>query len=199
MSMNDVVRDNDGYAVRGVTELQFNRLLRDAMHMITHRPNWAATAAAFAPPVVARGTTASKVKTTANTSYYTNGIARTLNATDDLWTLTGNTIAAGYVCKWQLCHDGTTATVRQSIAVKIADFASSTLALAACRWASTPPVGTAILGQLNLVNLTNDFIPGTTLLSAAGVTDTYRDGYDVDCGVANIVNQNAATVSAYAP
>lgn len=33
--------------------------------------------------------------------------------------------------------------------------------------------GKAIIGALKVVNTTNPFIPGTTLLSAAGVTDTY--------------------------
>lgn len=168
-----------------------NRVARDQQYFFFNRPAWQVAAAAVAPPVVARATTASKVKTTATTQMFLNGVPLSLTATDNLWTLTGANLAAGSVRSYLLLWDGTSATtvvsVLQSNDLLIASYANATAAIAALRWTAMPPNGTGIVGILNLANTTNAFIPGTTLLSAAGVTDTYVDGPDIRCPVAYIV------------
>ena len=45
--------------------------------------------------------------------------------------------------------------------------------LSGTSFGTAPAGGKAIIGALKVVNLTNPFIPGTTLHSATGVTDTY--------------------------
>jgi hypothetical protein len=101
-------------------------------------------------PLCARATTASKVKTTNATVLKEAGIAVALGATDNFWTLTGANIAAGFFRRYLLLDTAGVASVQ----------------------------ATAIVGILTIQNATNPFIPGTTLLSAAGVTDTYIDGND---------------------
>ena len=196
MSVNDTIDQNlnaSPLPVQDTVRVQYNNVAKDAIHGAMNRPAWQVAAAAVAPPVCNIGTTASKVKTTATTQLFVGGVVLSLTGTDDLWTLTGANLAAGSVRRYQLCWDGasatTVATVRQSDDQVIADFGSAAEALAACRWTTTPPLGTSIVGVLSIVNLTNAFIPGTTLLSAAGVTDTYIDGPDANCYSASIVAQ----------
>jgi len=120
---------------------------------------------AFAP-----GTAPAKVKTVAVLWYYLDGILRTKAATDDLWTLTGPDLpAAGANCrKYLLCLDAAgAATVLQS---------SDATTLAGC---VLPPYPAAkcVVGILNIVNTSvGAFVPGTTLLTVANVTDTYTEG-----------------------
>lgn len=193
MSLQDTVaQDKTSNAVLSDTiRLELNKAINDLNRAALTRPAWQVAAAAVAPPVCNIATTASKVKTTATTEMMVDGVLKSLTATDDLWTLTGDDLAIGAVRRYQLCWDGTSATtvvsVRPSNDELIADHADSTAALAACRWPGPPPIGTAIVGVLSIVNVTNAFVPGTTLLSAAGVTDTYRDGPDAACFMASIV------------
>lgn len=116
------------------------------------------------------GSAAAKVKTAAVLWYFLDGILRTKAATDDLWTLTGpNLPETGANCrKYLLCLDASgTATVLQS---------GDATTLAGC--ALPPyPTGKCVVGILNIVNTSvGAFVPGTTLLTVANVTDTYTEG-----------------------
>lgn len=193
MSVNDTVaQDHTTTIPASVTLLdQLNKNIKDAAYAALNRPAWQVAAAAVAPPVCNIATTASKVKTTATTELMVGGVLKSLTATDDFWTLTGADLAIGSVRRYQLCWDGTSATTVMSVRASddqvIADYADAATALAACRWPSLPPQGTVIVGVLSIVNVTNAFVPGTTLLSAAGVTDTYIDGPDANCFMASPV------------
>lgn len=119
---------------------------------------------------VARGTTASKVKTVTNpVAFIVDGQILSKAATDDFWTLTGATFAAGLANKWVLLVDSVGAA---SVAVGTPAATAAAVVLPAI------PASKAVFGVLTVVNATNPFIPGTTLLSAAGVTDTYVQGMD---------------------
>lgn len=181
-ALKTVAADKDTYPASQSTRVQLNKAIADMYYFIFNRPAWQVAALAVAPPVVATGTTTSKVKTTATTQMFLNGIPKSLTATDDLWTLTGGNLAIGAVRKYLLLWDGTSGTTVVSVLASddkvIANFADSAAALAACRFPSLPALGTGIVGVLSIVNITNAFVPGTTLLGAAGVTATYRDGPD---------------------
>ena len=129
-------------------------------------------------PLCARATTASKVKTTNASTLREAGAVVALAATDNYWTLTGGNLAAGFARRYALIDTAGVASVLAST-----DAATS----AACRWLTRPANGAAIVGILTIVNATNPFIPGTTLLSAAGVTDTYIDGIDINVPLATLV------------
>lgn len=127
-------------------------------------------------PAVARGTTASKVKTTNATVTKHAGVqGNAVGATDDAWTLTGAAIVNA---------SGANQFVRYLLLVSSADAftvqrSSVAATAAACAFDNLPADGLAIAGILT-VQITNGttFTPGATLLSAAGITDTYIDG---DC------------------
>ena len=151
----------------------------------------------MAPPVLNIATETKTVKSTATTELVVNGVLMSLTATDPLMVLANvatddpNTLAIGSVRRWQICWDGTNATtvisIRPSNDKVIADYASAAEALDACRWPSLPPIGTVIVGIVDITNVTNVFTPGTTALSAAGVTDAYHDGPDANCFLATPV------------
>lgn len=191
MSVNDKIpQDKNTPFTLDTVRAQLNNIITDNAYESLNHPAWNVSTAAVAPPVCARASTASQVKTTATTQLWVGGVVKSLTGTDNLWTLTGGNLAIGSVRRYQLLWDGTTATTVVSVAASndqvIANFASATVALAACRWPNTP-VGAVIVGVLSIANTTNAFIPGTTLLSAAGVTDTYIDGPDGNCFSASIV------------
>ena len=199
-SVNDTIaQDRNSPFSTDSVRAQHDLLLKDAVYALLNRPAWQVAAAAVAPPLCARGGTASKVKTTATTQCYIDGVPLSLTATDDLWTLTGANLAAGSVRKYLLLWDGATATtvvsVLQSNDVVIATspLATSASALAQCRFPSLPPKNATggsnvVVGILSIVNTTNAFIPATTLLSATGVTDTYRDGPDANVFQSSILS-----------
>jgi hypothetical protein len=195
-SINDLIpQDKNTNFTNDTVRAELNKAMKDAVYGYLHRPAWQVAAAAVAPPVCDIATTASKVKTTATSQLFVNGVPLSLTATDDLWSLVAdaaNVLAVGSVRRYQLCWDGTSATtvvsVRPSNDKVIASYADAATALAACRWPALPPAGTVIVGVLSIVNVTNVFVPGTTLLSAAGVTDTYRDGPDANCFLASPVS-----------
>jgi len=118
---------------------------------------------------VAIATTASKVKTAVAVQYLVNGVYCKLAISDNFWTLTGPDIAIGNARKYLLLVDAAgTASV----------LASDDRLIAAVAQCVFPPIpaGKVCLGVLQIENATNAFVAGTTLLSAAGVTDTYTDG-----------------------
>lgn len=183
--------DKNAPFTNDATRAMLNALVKDVNYLLYNRPAWQVAAAAVAPPVVATATVTSQVKTTATTQLFLNGVPKSLTATDNLWTLTGGNLAAGSVRAYLLLWDGTSATtvvtVQASNDLVAANFGSVALALAALRFSALPPTGTGIVGILNISNVTNPFIPGTTLLGAAGVTATYVDGPDQRVPVASLL------------
>lgn len=203
MSLWKKVTDPDGYAARTASQDQLNKQLRDTWYFLMHRGAWTPTAAAVAPPGIGRGTNNLTARVNAASAFFDNGVAKALAATDNLWSLAADAasvLPAGSVRRYWLLWDGTTnatlVSVRPSTTVQISTapatngFAAGTsgAALANCSWDALPPDGTVICGVLSIVNATNPFIPGTTLLNAAGVTDTYIDGPDQGCAIASIVD-----------
>lgn len=176
MSVNDTVaQDTTTNFTFDQVRVQLNNLIRDFAY---HRAN-GLSPAAILTPIVARGTTASKVKTTQATHTIHSGVQVAAAAVDDAWTLTGGTLAAGFVRRYLLLRSaGGVFTVLAS---------DDQTTAAACRWAQRPADGLAIMGILTVANATNPFVPGTTLLSATGVTDTYQDGVDANVFAASIV------------
>lgn len=199
MSVNTTVdMDQSSNFVKDTVRQQLNNSIVDNSYFALNRPAWQVAAAAVAPPVCATGTTTSKVKTTATTQLWVNGVVKSLTATDDLWSLVAdaaNTLAIGSVRRYLLLWDGASATTVVSVQASndkqigtgTGQFATSALARAACRFYKIP-TGLAIVGILDIVNLTNVFTPGTTLLGAAGVTATYIDGLDANAFSASLVN-----------
>lgn len=182
-TVKTITANKDSVFPLGQTDrTQLNKLIADVYYFFNTRPAWQVAAAAVAPPVCAMATTKSKVKTTAATEMMLAGVLKALAATDDLWTLTGGNLAIGSVRRYLLLWDGTTnatvATVLASDDKVIANYSSAAAALAACRFPSLPPLGTGIVGILSITNVTNAFIPGTTLLDAAGITRAFIDGPD---------------------
>lgn len=176
MSVNDsVAQDKSSYFSTDSVRANLNALVADFAYFIL---NGVRSATVATMPVCARATTASKVKTTNATVLNESGAAVALAATDNYWTLTGGNLAAGFARRYLLLDTAGVASVLAS-----ADAATA----AACRWASRPANGSAIVGVLTIVNATNPFIPGTTLLSAAGVTDTYIDGIDINVPLATLI------------
>lgn len=129
-------------------------------------------------------TTASKVKT-ANTLVFTvAGVFYSLNASDDFWTLAGTVVAAGSWQKYALMVDTAGAATivegRQSV-VSAAAVTWDNLGTISPWYPFLNSVGStkAVVGVLTVAtDATHTFTPGSTLLSAAGVTDTYIDGID---------------------
>ena len=172
-----------------------NAIIQDAIYAILNRPAWQVSTAAVAPPLCATATVTSQVKTTNTTQLFVNGVVLSLSATDPLWTnailLAANAanLAAGSVRRYLLLWDGTSSTTVMSCLSSndvVIGAGTAAAALLACRFPSNPPVTKAIVGILNIVNLTNPFIPGTTLLGATGVTATYVDGPDINSFQASI-------------
>ena len=114
MSVNDsVAQDQNAPFAKDTVRAYYDLLLKDFIKGTLDRPAWQVAAAAVAPPVCNTGTTTSKVKTTATTQMYLNGIPLSLTATDDLWSLVSdaaNTLAIGSCRRYQLLWDGTSAT-----------------------------------------------------------------------------------------
>jgi hypothetical protein len=197
MSVNDnVPQDNTSNFSRDTVRQMFNNLVRDFAYAILNRPAWQVSTAAVAPPVCNTATNTTGVKTTATTQLFVNGVPLSLTATDPLWTLTGGNLAAGAVRKYLLLWDGASATTVASVLQSttdpvIATYGTAALALAACRFPSLPASDTTgpnvIVGILSITNTTNAFIPGTTALTATGVTAAYRDGPDNNVFQASVV------------
>jgi hypothetical protein len=174
-----------------------NAAIKDHQYFLLNHSMWQVAAAAVAPPVLATATVTTQVKSTATSQLMVNGIVTSLTATDPLLLAADfalgdpATLAIGSVRRWLICWDATNATTkitaRPSNTQVIANFSTTAIALAACRWSTLPPNGTVIVGILSVANVTNVFTPGTTLLGAAGVTATYCDGPDVAVAVSSLL------------
>lgn len=148
---------------------QYNLLQLESIY---HRLNGLASTTIATLPVCARGTTASKVKTTADTVLRNAGALNAFAATDDAWTLTGGVLAVSSFRRYLLLADAADARSVQA--------STDAATAAACVWGAPPANGLAIVGILTVAtDATHTFTPATTLLSAAGITDTYIDGTDI--------------------
>lgn len=138
--------------------------------------------------LVATATNTTGVKTTATTQYFVNGTLYTKAATDPLYTLgsaTSNTAVAA--ASWQkyllLLNSSGTATVQEASQSLVSAAAVSYKNLSAVsKWAplmSLLSAGTTIAGVLTIAtDATHTFTPGTTALTATGITATFQDGLD---------------------
>jgi hypothetical protein len=143
----------------------------------------------YGAPAVATATVTSQVKTTAASQYSVGGRIFTKGATDNFWTLAGTTVALNSWQKYLLCvDDAGVATVVEGT--------QSTVSAAGVTWGNVSPAAKAfnqnpwaplitvlsasrcIFGVLTVATTTGTFIPGTTLLGAAGITATFIDGID---------------------
>lgn len=126
---------------------------------------------------VAIGGTATKVKTAApngsGTDFVIKGILYHLADTDDFWTLSGSVLAVSSSVIYLLCVNAAgTMSIVEGDAVLTANITSGYTSL---KW---PQPGESVcpLGAVRVdTNASVTFTPGTTNLSAAGVTDTYYD------------------------
>jgi|SRR5882672_2445228 len=129
-------------------------------------------------------TTASKVKTANTLTFTVNGVFYSLNASDDFWTLSGSVVAAASWQKYALLVD-------TAGAATIIEGNQSVVSAAAVTWTNNGIISPwypflnglgstkCCAGVLTVAtDATHTFTPGSTLLSAAGVTDTYIDGLD---------------------
>ena len=124
----------------------------------------------LASAAVATATVTSQAKTVTNpTPFVVDGQILSLAASDNFWTLTGGVQAISSWNKWLLLVNAAGAA---SVAIGTPAATLAAVVLPAI------PASKAVFGVLNVVNATNPFIPGTTLLGAAGVTATYTQGLD---------------------
>lgn len=165
------------YFARDLVRQELNKLMQAHTYYLL---NGLASTTIATTPAVAIATTASKVKTTNATVLRNAGVLNALAASDDFWTLTGGVLAVSSFRRYLLlCDASDTATVLAS------DDATTA---AACRWVSLPDNGVAIVGILTVAtDASTTFTPGTTLLSAAGITDTYVDGVDISVPLYDLV------------
>lgn len=176
MAVKTAAADHNSKPARDSVRQQLNRLISCFYYFLM---NGVLSTTVATLPLVATATVTSKVKTTNATVLKNSGVANAVAATDNAWTLTGTTFAAGLFRRYLLLVDAADAFTVQ---------ASSDAATAAlCLWNNLPADGLAIAGILTIQNATNPFIPGTTLLGAAGVTATYIDGYDDSVILASLV------------
>jgi len=119
----------------------------------------------------ATATVTSQVKTVNTLTYLIDGAYKTKAATDNFWTLAGATVPVASFQKYYLLIDG-------SGAASVVQGVPSTVSAAAVVL-PFPPQSKAIVGVLTIAtDATHTFIPGTTLLGAAGITATFNDGFD---------------------
>lgn len=169
MPVADSVAQGVGeYFTRDTLRQQYNKLANAVSYFALNGVMSTTTATL---PQVGIATTATQVRTGQATVLKSAGVANALGATDDFWTLTGDALAAEKFRRYLLlCDASDTASVLAS------DDADSA---AECRWDRLPANGTAIVGILTVATAAaTTFTPGTTALSAAGITDTYIDGID---------------------
>ena len=179
MPVTDSTAQGQGeYFARDLVRQEHNKLAQ--AHTYFSLNGMASTTVATTPGVTI-GTTASKVKTANATVLRNAGVLNALAASDDFWTLTGGVLAVSSFRRYLLLCDA-------SDAASVLASDDSTVSAAACRWSTMPANGTAIVGILTVAtDATHTFTPATTLLSDAGITDTYVDGWDISVPLYDIV------------
>jgi len=162
----------DGQATNGrlTGEGAIIQSYNEALRQVT---NQAYTAAGSAQSV---GTPQS-VKSVNTTTYTIDGVFKSKVATDPLWTLTGTAVTAG----------GSGATLHYALCLNAAGTASvvqgPTNQGSTTVWTPAPanqsPNDICIVATLKIsLAAATVFTPGTTSLTAAGVTSTFEDGQD---------------------
>lgn len=127
---------------------------------------WLAATLATAPELVIGTGSAAKVKLTNATDIILKGVPQTQIAASVEATLSGTTLAALEQCKFLIyITAGAIAALQGPIVASTADEPDL----------PALPADSVCLGYALVVNVTNPFIPGTTELGAAGVTDTFVD------------------------
>lgn len=164
----DVAADTTNYFPTDAVRQQFNALVNDVRYWLQHQ--------VFTSAALAIATVTSQVKSVATAVYSTATGIFSLAATDNFWTLgsaTSNTnVAIGNAQKYLLCVNAAGA------ASVIEGVQAATLALVTFN--RQPASGVTVIGILQITNATNVFIPGTTLLGAAGVVATFQNGSNTD-------------------
>lgn len=124
---------------------------------------------------LAIGGTASKVKLAApngaGTDFAINGLLYHKADADDVFTLSGTALAASEACVFLMCLNSSgTASIVQGEIVDTQDVENG---VAVVSFPAVPADKCAVGAVLVETSSTGAFTPGTTELSAAGVTDTY--------------------------
>ena len=179
MSISDSVSQGVGdYPALDKVRQEYNKL---AAWVSYSGLNGIASGTVAATPAVTIATDTAKVKTTNATVLLNAGVMNALSASDDFWTLTGGVLAALSFRRYLLLCDA-------SDAASVLASDDSTVSAASCRWSTIPANGLAIVGILTVATAAaTTFTPGTTALSASGVTDTYVDGWDVGVPLFSLV------------
>lgn len=179
MPITDSVSQGSGdYPALDKVRQEYNKLAAAHTYFLL---NGVASTTVATTPGVTIATTASKVKTANATVLRNAGALNALSASDDFWTLDGGVLAALSFRRYLLLCDA-------SDAASVLASDDSTVSAASCRWHTLPANGLAIVGVLTVATAAaTTFTPATTLLSAAGITDTYIDGIDVDVPLYDLV------------
>lgn len=140
---------------------------------------------ALATGGVITATVTSKVKSVNTINGVIGGAFISLAATDNLWTLSGTTVPASSFQKYLLLLDNTAtpaASVQEGTAAATAAAVTWANIAGYSLWAPIITILNAnklIAGVLTVAtDATHTFVPGTTLLGAAGITATYVQGLD---------------------
>lgn len=133
---------------------------------------------------LAIGTTTTKVTLGTTVNYLVQGLNYTKNSGADIWTLSGTVVAAASFQSYLLMLDASgTATVQegtQSLVsqAKVTYKNVSGVSIYA-PFLTICQAGKAIIGYITVAtDATHTFTPGTTALSATGITTTYINGLD---------------------
>lgn len=161
--------------VQGAVEQDYNGSVGRATAVITNRQTMLALNRAYAAAGATIATTTTKIKTVNSVPYTIDGsFVTALAGTDNFWVLTGGVLAVSSFRVYLLCAN---ASAAESV------IASSDGATAAqCYFTVTPGAadpldGVCIISTvLVATDATHAFTPGTTALSATGITATYGDG-----------------------
>lgn len=140
----------------------------------------------FNSSAVGIATTTTQARTTASLTFTTNGQQFTKSSADNFWTLSGTVVAAGNTQKYALLIDGAGNGFTQ-------EATQSSLGPTGVVWtnvnnmSSWGPIltmlnqnpGRTMVGYIVVsCNASTTFTPGTTALSAAGLTVSYINGID---------------------
>lgn len=138
---------------------------------------------------LAIGSTTTKVTLGANVTYMVNGSYFTKNAAADVWTLgtatSATTVAAGSIQRYILTLDNAgTAYAYEGVQQIGSDPTTLRYSNINGKGGYTPllylaGLGQSLIGSVQvLTDGTHTFIPGTTALSATGITAAYTSGLD---------------------
>lgn len=121
--------------------------------------------------VVAQATNTTGVKTTGTATFTVDGVLVSKAATDPLWTLTGSVLPVASFTRYALLLNASgTASVLQGTVSQVS---------AASVVYQSMPDGAAVVGYVTIqTDATHTFTPGTTSLTAAGITAAFFTGTD---------------------